>query len=966
MKRCLLMALLCAALAASALEFPVRRLNTYPRDFKECYQGTTFRNDKGGARTPVLYGYLKFPAGTSAVQVSLTYRSTEATALSFGMTFQKEKGGNESAGRGPKHPLPCHPKAATETLTYEVPANAVNGQFSIAIAGKPSELEVVSLRYELISDRAALPKRTVSGAPSTWNGAAELRHFYVAAGGGAAQTQTRVRLAYDDQNLYVGYICDEPAMKFLKADVKTRDGRLWEDDDVELFLFDASLNYGWQFIVNSVNAQFDAVLRQAQEGDPYKADKSWNGEWRSAVFRGEAAWEAALTIPWKTLGYKGVPEGLSMNFSRERVGGKETSHWNAYAGNLNDCPKFALASFGPKGEIVRYRKEETSSYLPKRAKPAGLELLSDEPGGYLTCPGSHGFFQNSYPAAMQAAFTPARQREYLETAARAGNFGPKLPWAAMRRNIPAGVQELQRLHREFGMQFAFAIYNSSLYYDAIKDYHAQLYCGRRSDPASPEYLATILNYIEKSVKPFVKAPGQRELVGYIEGVDEPTNHLPLIYNRKGNPDRAAALDRFDAAVKAETGFGKYGFQDFGATAQDADAPFRRIAFWRYWNRRFADYLKATTAAIRALDPTLLYEGFNRNTCSGICCLDLAALTAESPMVGCDPYPTSAKSFFGMSRAIYHTGFSVKMVHDLAPRSVTRVYLQGFIYHGGRPTPADLREWAAQALKNGARVVSWYASGPASLTMPDGYAEILRLSTQIRAMRKLPLPQATRSAVLYSDYDRWGLDDKPGHAVYTVYALLGEHVKANFRFVSPTGLANGVHSLDGISVLYLPRMRFTDPETTRRILDFVRGGGTLVVFDPTVWSWNLDGTPVPERALLTGRLAPRAALSTPLSYGKARLPVAATAHIAGENGKIAAFDFADAEKNVVARYPDGKPAAVTRPLGKGKVLCFAVQPFGCSDAALAPDGWTAFFQTLCKAVGEPTGLRIWDFELPAAK
>lgn len=940
-------------------DYPVARLKVYPGEFKDCYRGTLFRNERAG-KVPSLYGYFQFTPGTSAVNISVTYRSTEQTVLSFGMNFSKQGGGNASAGHGPKLSLPAHKEFATENLTYEVPLVAAVGQFTIAIGGKPAEFEIQSLRYELVADQVSLPQCTPSGMPSTWQEAALLQNFSIHTGG-APSVQTTVKIAYDNDNLYVGYICDEPTPDQLKAEITERDGSLWKNDDVELFLFDPDQNSGWQFIVNPANTQFDAVLKQAQAGDPYKADKLWNGEWRSQVFKQAASWEVALTIPWKTLGYSAPPELLTMNFSRHRVASSETSHWNAFVGNLNDAPKFARATFGDKAEIIRYRKQETDSFIPKRTHTSGAELLADEPGGYIAFMGRHCYYPSDYPPAMRKDFTPEKQKELFERHASFGSWGPPLPWVTWERNVPGGIQEVIRLNKTFGMRFPFAIYNSSLYRKTVVEYHPPLYSGNYPDPASPEYLQAVLQEIN-GVRKFCAVPEQRKLIAFVEVIDEPTNRIPLIYNRKNNPTIAKALDEFDAKVKQETGFGKYGFQDYSAVPDD-DSPFRRIAFWRYWNNHFADFLKTVGEAIRSIDPTLPYQGLNHNTCSGLSEVNLAQLSPYSPEVGCDPYPTSTRSFFGMARAIYHTGFSVKLSHDLASKSASYATLQCFIYHGGRPNPADIREWTSQALKNGSQTFTWYESGPSNVTMPDGHAEMEKLCRELLAMKKLPLPKETRSAILYNDYDRWGIEDKAAHAAYTVYALLGEHVKANFRFVSPTGLANGLHTLDGISVLYIPRMRYTDPETTRRLMTFVSNGGKLVVFDPTIWSWNIDGTPVPERSQLTGKLISRTAPANPLRYGKATLPVATTMNLRRESGTVCAYDFAEPESNTIVTYPDGKPAAVERKLGKGTVLFFAVQPFGGSDAALAPEGWLPFLQDLCKQVGEKTNLPFWDFVLP---
>jgi len=948
-----------AVLVLGADEISIKRMNVFPRNYRDKWQNRVLSRT-ADMKSVCIYSWIAVKTG-GAMSLKLKYRLEKGASANVVLSFMKENGKPGDAGKK-KYKLPEGTgKIAEITFVADIPKNAHRAQIFISLPFGNAKIELMKITLDHASDQIGLPKATLSGMPSEWKNAAVLRNFYLAAGGGPAKVQTTVKMAYDDANLYVGYICDEPAMAFLKAGTKERDGAVWQDDDVELFLFDPDRNKGWQFILNSANVQFDGELRQAQAGDPYRTFGQWNGDWHSAVRRNAASWEAVIIIPWKILDYPKVPDILSMNFSRKRINGSEVSHWNAFAGNLNDVSRFARASFGEQAGIVRYRKLETASFLPKRKRRAGKELLTAEKGNYPVLIGRFHSYPCYYPPAMRAEFNRERQKKILERYAKLGSRGPELPWAAKKQNILGGIDEILRLHREFGTVCEYVIYSSANGRMAIRKYKCPLYCSYGADCATPEYLRATLDVID-TMGNFCRKPGQRELVAGIQGIDEPTNLVPLIYNRKANPGIADALNAVDTRVKRETGFGKYGMHDFGTTP-DADTPFRRIAFWRYWNRRFAEYLEATVKAVRSVDPNLRFQGFNRNTCSGICNLDLALHTTLTREIGCDPYPTSARSSYGMARAIYHTGFTVKLLHDLACRSRTRATLQGFIYHGGRPKPAELREWASQAIKNGAVYFRWYDEGPAEITMPDAYAEMERLTGEITSMNKLALPKETVSAILYSDYDRWGLDDRAGHAPYTVYALLGEHVKANFRFVSPTGLDNGVHTLDGIKVLYIPRMRYTDPATTARLLKFVRGGGQLVIFDPTVWSWNIDGSPVPERLLLTGPVRPRQAITAQLGYGKERLPVAAAANLGRETDKAAAFDFVNNETAVLARYPDGKPAAVERKLGSGKVVYFAVQPFGCSDAALEPEGWPEFFRGICSSVGEKTGLPIWDFVLP---
>ncbi len=955
--RFLMLLLFAVAMTVSGAEYPVAKLRVYPLEFQDQYKDLILTKAE---KSLTIYGSVVIPPGTGALRVRLAYRNTAGTQLKLGLVYRTAEGGNGSAGRV-AYSLPEQLEGGIFETIAEVPTSAVGVQITININGGPGQLELKKLEYDRITDRAAIPQVAVSGKPSGWKKAAELQNFYISSGGGAAKVQTRARLAYDARNLYVGYIAEEPQMEHLKSIITVGDGPLWQDDVLELFLYDPAAERGWQFIVNSANVRFDAMLKQAQAGDPFKSDKSWNGVWQSEVFKNADSWEAALVIPWSTLGFNAPPPRLDMNFARERKGGNENSHWNAFSGNFNDVLKFAEATFDSTAEIRRYREQETQKYIPERAQTRGNELLSSEPGGYIVGAWAHGSYQNDYPEAVRKDFTPERQQAFLKARADAGMFGPLLPWAAMERNIPGGITELRRQHREWGSAFPYAVFSSAIHLDAVRKYNAPIYLEKRTDPASAEYLRATLDVFDK-LGAFLKEPDNRGLVALIHGIDEPTNNVYNLYSRSRNAKISAALDRVDTEIKESTGFGKFGLHDAFAKA-DADTPFRRIAFWRYWNRNFAGYLRATTAKSREVAPGIPYLAINRNTCSGMCELDLAALSPHAEWFSCDPYPTSTRSFFGMARALYHTGFSVRMVHDLANRSRTGVMPQGFIYHGGRPTPDDMREWASQALKNGAELFDWYTSGPAALNMPDGYAAMLTINKQLKNMNKLVVPRTTQSAILFSDYDRWGLDDRAGHAVYTVYALLGEHVKANFRFISPTGLALGDHSLEGINTVYIPRMRFTDPDTTKRLLDFAKNGGTLVVFDPAFWSYNIDGSSVPERSELTGGMAPRGSNAGPLQYGRAMLPVSPVAHLKEEPAGIQAFDFADATGKVLAAYPDGKPAALEKTLGKGRMVIFAVQPFGNSAAALKPEGWTGFFTDFCRQAKEETGLPVWDYVLP---
>ncbi|MBO4631802.1 MAG: hypothetical protein J5858_07755, partial [Lentisphaeria bacterium] len=516
---------------------------------------------------------------------------------------------------------------------------------------------------------------------------------------------------------------------------------------------------------------------------------------------------------------------------------------------------------------------------------------------------------------------------------------------------------------KYGLTFPYAILGSRIHTWAIKRHHANLIHEKHVDPADPTYIQAALEVIDEVVRK-CRNPEYRKLVSLGHGIDEPTNGLQRIYSRTLHPEFKKEYDRIDQQIKTQYGFGKFGLYD-SYEQPDSYSQFRRIAFWQWWNHRFREYLKQTSAKFRKELPGIPYMAFNRNNCGTICNVDVALLSPDAEVIGTDPYPTSSKVFGGIGRAIYHTGFSVRLLHDLANRSRTCATLQMFIYHGGAPTPEHVREWTSQALKNGASFFHWYDGGPANLTIPESYAEMLRLGKLISGMNRLPIPSETRSAILYSDADCWGLGDSQGHPYYCIYVLLGEKLGANFRFVSPTGLRNGLHSLNGIKVLYIPRMRYAQDEEIKIILDFVRNGGTLVVFDPNFWTSHYDGTAIAERSGLIPDLNPRNTGVSSLRYKGKKAPIGKIHGIAADAVLPWSYDFpADFKGKVLASYPDGKPAVKEWNIGKGKVIVSACQVFGYSAVILEPGAWLDFFRDRCMEAGEKTGLPIWNFVLPS--
>lgn len=896
----------------------------------------------------------------------------DVSSIKYALNYIRKGGGNGSAG-SESHSVAAKAGYIGQSMAFTVPPEAIGIQYIFGFNGKPgSSWDISRLTFEFAPDNVKLKKimPPYGSKPSTWGSkySASADCFFNVDNAKVAEARTSVKIAYDDKNLYLGYVCSEPEMKVLASKITERDGSVWQDDCVEFFFFDPEKDVVKQFITNPIGTMFDAELAQAQAGDPYKI-RPWDGKWSVKTYPKTAnTWEVAMILPWKTLGFDGVPAyPVTVNFGRERHADKVVSHWNSYQGNLNEVNNFAKMDF-VKNELVRNRKIEKVNYIPKRAKKLYKELLTNEKNNWLSFIWSSEYYLIYQAPAVRAKNTlesiVPHQKKMLKAYGEAGMAGPGLPYVWAKHNTLLTRADYEEAYKLYGTKFTQTVRFSEA---VAKKEGAKptTLIGTRlaADPGDPVAIELTKKHLDNIAAGLAKDPEKRKFIAYLHGIDEPTNPISYIYSRTRNSENVADIDAVAEEIKAKYGFGKYTMDDRFGDAGPA-RHFDRIAFWRWWNDRFANYTKTLSEHAAKVLPGIPYQVFNRNTCAGTDTVDVALCANGDFYISSDPYPTSSRSYFGMGRALYHTGYSVKLMRDLAPKAKIGFFGQAFNYCGGTPVRADLREWASQALKNGLDQFTWYAQDALHVN-PEIFNEAFEISRQVKDMPKLKFPSTTKTAIYYSDYDRWGLNEGGTHPTYTVYALLGEHLGSWFRFVSKNHL-----DLNGIKQLYIPRMRYSDPDLTKKVLDFARNGGTLIVFDPTFLTYNIDGSSIAERAEVVGtELVKKNGVSMSLKYGKVSLPLTRVMHTSSEeNTTVQAFDFAKvpAGAKVLATYTDGKPAIIERAFGKGKVIFSAVQPFGISDAAIEPAGWKNFVADRAKAVGEKTNLDIWYFQLPEVK
>ncbi len=194
---------------------------------------------------------------------------------------------------------------------------------------------------------------------------------------GKAKVRTDVRMAYDDDHLYLSAICyhGDVAGPYMVESLR-RDWAFGSNDNFIFFLdtFDDQTN-GFTFGVNAAGAQWDGLLFEGG-----KANLSWDNKWTSAVKNHGDRYEVEIAIPFKSIRYRKGITRWGVNFSRLDLKTTEKSSW---APVPRQFPTAALAmtgvlvwdepppSPGPNISLIPYALGGISrDYVTNRPSPA--------------------------------------------------------------------------------------------------------------------------------------------------------------------------------------------------------------------------------------------------------------------------------------------------------------------------------------------------------------------------------------------------------------------------------------------------------------------------------------------------------------------------------------------------------------------------------------------------------------------
>ncbi len=139
-----------------------------------------------------------------------------------------------------------------------------------------------------------------------WQEAPEPPAFYrLGMGGDEAPAQTRVRFVMDEEALYVGVDADTRAGEVPQPPERERDGKVWYDAGIELFLSPSFVDDTYyQLAFNAVGSYAD--LRNAP-GLGAEEKAAWNPDWEVVAKPREGGWSAEARIPWAAFALEGAP-----------------------------------------------------------------------------------------------------------------------------------------------------------------------------------------------------------------------------------------------------------------------------------------------------------------------------------------------------------------------------------------------------------------------------------------------------------------------------------------------------------------------------------------------------------------------------------------------------------------------------------------------------------------------------------
>lgn len=208
---------------------------------------------------------------------------------------------------------------------------------------------VPGIPYLLCGKAAASPVIDGILDDKCWRENIECLNFLLTQERGLAQGTTSARVTYDSRNIYFAFKCEE---KFLKPELnqmerfkgtcKEKDGPVWSDDCVEIFI-KGKAGKKYQIAVNSLGTVYDSVV-DTPDGP------LWDSNAKVATYVGNGSWTVEIAVPILS-----IAENINLagkiwriNLCRTRHPVYEFSSWSPVPRSFHDDKYWGYIGFADK------------------------------------------------------------------------------------------------------------------------------------------------------------------------------------------------------------------------------------------------------------------------------------------------------------------------------------------------------------------------------------------------------------------------------------------------------------------------------------------------------------------------------------------------------------------------------------------------------------------------------------------
>jgi hypothetical protein len=180
-------------------------------------------------------------------------------------------------------------------------------------------------------------------------------------GDGLPTLRTDVRVLHTQSALYLGAQLHDDKPSEIVANVRDRDGKVYEDDSLEVFMdTEGARRSSAHLVVNSLGARYDEIDHDVAE----------NFEWSAVAAVNESGWAVEIELPFDQGVPPSVGEVWNLAVCRTEVRLGEMSTWGRHQRGFNEPDAFGELVFG--STVPSAQVED----LGERLLGDGLALLS--------------------------------------------------------------------------------------------------------------------------------------------------------------------------------------------------------------------------------------------------------------------------------------------------------------------------------------------------------------------------------------------------------------------------------------------------------------------------------------------------------------------------------------------------------------------------------------------------------------